>query len=74
MPETTIITQPNIWHSTWGAIGDISSIPPIGWDYNVVLSVWEYVGPTADQINMTFKTSSASCNPDANTYSSYNQG
>ena len=67
---TEIITQPNIWRaSEWGSITDPGSTPPIGWQYNV--SVWEYVGPTATgQNNVVFQTSTATCAPPPNVYSS----
>jgi len=66
---TEIITQPNIWRaSEWGSITDPGSTPPIGWQYNV--SIWEYIGPTAAQNNIIFQTSTATCAPPPNVYSS----
>ena len=68
--EIEIITQPNIWHGTWGSITSPSSNPPIGWQWNETLVVWEYIGPTAAQLNMLFLTSTATCSPEPNVYSS----
>jgi len=67
---TEIITQPNIWRGEWGSITSVSSDPPIGWQWNGTLSVWEYVGPTAAQSNMIVQTSTATCTPEPNVYSS----
>jgi hypothetical protein len=67
---TEIITQPNIWHVEWGSITDSQSNAPIGWQYNN--EIWEYVGPTAAESQMIFQTSTATCIPPPNTYSSLN--
>ena len=66
---TEIITQPNIWRAgEWGSITDPSATPPPGWQYNV--SIWEYVGAVATQSTIIFQTSTATCDPPPNSYSS----